>query len=274
MTPRIASAKPEYLACLLPHPNSVLIPQVPDAILKCQRAGITVRMVTGDNINTARAIATKCGILLPGEDFLCLEGKEFNRLIRNEKGEVGEQPWVLLCSGCGWPLRQPQQRKALNPAGFSSSPWINAVGPAASRDPEPAQPQGCPGAWRRRHCPVPVGVCSPVGQKVSGGVPSLSHMCLVLQVEQEQLDKIWPKLRVLARSSPTDKHTLVKGECLPAPPAATSHQSVSFCSAWVLLQHNPCWEPALGEDLFSLNCLSPFQELSTALLVTRGRWWL
>lgn len=64
--------------------------QVPDAILKCQRAGITVRMVTGDNINTARAIATKCGILLPGEDFLCLEGKEFNRLIRNEKGEVGE----------------------------------------------------------------------------------------------------------------------------------------------------------------------------------------
>uniref|UniRef100_A0A8C5P3Y8 P-type Ca(2+) transporter n=1 Tax=Jaculus jaculus TaxID=51337 RepID=A0A8C5P3Y8_JACJA len=30
-------------------------------------------------------------------------------------------------------------------------------------------------------------------------------------VEQEKLDKVWPKLRVLARSSPTDKHTLVKG---------------------------------------------------------------
>lgn len=63
-------------------------PEVPDAIKKCQRAGITVRMVTGDNINTARAIATKCGILHPGEDFLCLEGKDFNRRIRNEKGEV------------------------------------------------------------------------------------------------------------------------------------------------------------------------------------------
>ncbi|XP_072522238.1 plasma membrane calcium-transporting ATPase 4 isoform X1 [Salminus brasiliensis] len=92
-------------------------PEVPEAIAKCQRAGITVRMVTGDNINTARAIATKCGILLPGEDFLCLEGKEFNQQIRNDKGEV----------------------------------------------------------------------------------------------EQERLDKVWPKLRVLARSSPTDKHTLVKG---------------------------------------------------------------
>uniref|UniRef100_A0AAR2LDI1 Calcium-transporting ATPase n=1 Tax=Pygocentrus nattereri TaxID=42514 RepID=A0AAR2LDI1_PYGNA len=92
-------------------------PEVPDAIRKCQRAGITVRMVTGDNINTARAIATKCGILQPGDDFICLEGKEFNRRIRNEKGEI----------------------------------------------------------------------------------------------EQERIDKIWPKLRVLARSSPTDKHTLVKG---------------------------------------------------------------
>uniref|UniRef100_A0A8C3HRZ8 Calcium-transporting ATPase n=1 Tax=Chrysemys picta bellii TaxID=8478 RepID=A0A8C3HRZ8_CHRPI len=92
-------------------------PEVPEAIRKCQKAGITVRMVTGDNINTARAIAAKCGILQPGEDFLCLEGKEFNRRIRNEKGEI----------------------------------------------------------------------------------------------EQERLDKIWPKLRVLARSSPTDKHTLVKG---------------------------------------------------------------
>lgn len=65
-----------------------LCPQVPEAIRKCQSAGITVRMVTGDNINTARAIAIKCGIIHPGEDFLCIEGKEFNRRIRNEKGEV------------------------------------------------------------------------------------------------------------------------------------------------------------------------------------------
>ncbi|KPP70085.1 plasma membrane calcium-transporting ATPase 2-like [Scleropages formosus] len=93
-------------------------PEVPDAIRKCQRAGITVRMVTGDNLNTARAISIKCGIIHPGEDFLCIDGKEFNRRIRNEKGEV---------------------------------------------------------------------------------------------VEQERIDKVWPKLRVLARSSPTDKHTLVKG---------------------------------------------------------------
>ncbi|XP_024943167.1 plasma membrane calcium-transporting ATPase 2 isoform X4 [Cephus cinctus] len=92
-------------------------PEVPDAIRRCQKAGITVRMVTGDNINTARSIALKCGILKPNEDFLILEGKEFNRRIRDSNGEV----------------------------------------------------------------------------------------------QQHLLDKVWPKLRVLARSSPTDKYTLVKG---------------------------------------------------------------
>lgn len=30
-------------------------------------------------------------------------------------------------------------------------------------------------------------------------------------MQQHLLDKVWPKLRVLARSSPTDKYTLVKG---------------------------------------------------------------
>lgn len=92
-------------------------PEVPEAIRKCQKAGITVRMVTGDNINTARSIATKCGIVKPNEDFLILEGKEFNERIRDSSGEV----------------------------------------------------------------------------------------------QQHLLDKVWPKLRVLARSSPTDKYTLVKG---------------------------------------------------------------
>jgi magnesium-transporting ATPase (P-type) len=52
--------------------------EVPAAIERCRRAGITVRMVTGDNVNTARAIALQCGIMRPHEDFLVLEGREFN----------------------------------------------------------------------------------------------------------------------------------------------------------------------------------------------------
>ncbi|VDO93065.1 unnamed protein product, partial [Soboliphyme baturini] len=91
--------------------------EVPDAIRKCQNAGITVRMVTGDNINTARSIAMQCGIIKPGQDFLILEGKEFNARIRDSNGEI----------------------------------------------------------------------------------------------QQHLMDQVWPRLRVLARSSPTDKYNLVKG---------------------------------------------------------------
>lgn len=66
-------------------------PEVPDAIAKCRSAGITVRMVTGDNVNTARSIALKCGIITPNDNFLVLEGKEFNRRIRSRPdGEVKE----------------------------------------------------------------------------------------------------------------------------------------------------------------------------------------
>lgn len=92
-------------------------PEVPEAIRRCTKAGIAVRMVTGDNINTARAIALQCGILQPGDDYLVLEGKEFNNRIRGPDG----------------------------------------------------------------------------------------------QVSQELLDKVWPRLRVLARAQPVDKYNLVKG---------------------------------------------------------------
>lgn len=53
-------------------------------------------MVTGDNVNTARSIATKCGILKPGDDFLILEGKEFNRRIRDANGEVRKSIFYFL----------------------------------------------------------------------------------------------------------------------------------------------------------------------------------
>ncbi len=62
--------------------------EVPEAIKKCQRAGITVRMVTGDNINTARAIATKCGIIKPGDGYLVMDGREFNARIKDSNDQV------------------------------------------------------------------------------------------------------------------------------------------------------------------------------------------
>ena len=54
--------------------------EVPEAVRKCKAAGITVRMVTGDNIKTAKAIAVNCGIITEAEKSnpkICVEGPEF-----------------------------------------------------------------------------------------------------------------------------------------------------------------------------------------------------
>ncbi|CAF5157983.1 unnamed protein product, partial [Rotaria sp. Silwood1] len=93
-------------------------PDVPIAIAKCRNAGITVRMVTGDNVDTARSIALKCGIISHNDNASVLESEEFNRCIRS---------------------------------------------------------------------------------KTNG------------EIEQNLFDKVWPYLRVLARSSPQDKYVLVRG---------------------------------------------------------------
>ncbi|KAJ2077108.1 plasma membrane calcium [Coemansia sp. RSA 988] len=53
---------------------------VTDAVRRCQNAGLVVRMVTGDNMLTARAIATQCGIFTPGMGGMILEGPRFRKL--------------------------------------------------------------------------------------------------------------------------------------------------------------------------------------------------
>ena len=47
---------------------------------------------SGDNLETARSIATKCGIFKPGV-HLIFEGKEFNELIR----ETPDGPVSFYC---------------------------------------------------------------------------------------------------------------------------------------------------------------------------------
>jgi P-type Ca2+ transporter type 2B len=49
---------------------------VPGAIQNCKLASIKVRMVTGDNKDTARAIARDCGIIVDDTDVV-IEGDKF-----------------------------------------------------------------------------------------------------------------------------------------------------------------------------------------------------
>ena len=102
---------------------------VQPAIARCNHAGVDVRMVTGDNIDTAVAIAKQCGILRAGIDV----DKEGN-LISDRTAMTGSE-------------------------------------------------------FRK--------------QVVDTSAPS--------GLNRAVFDEIWPYLRVLARSSPTDKYLLVSG---------------------------------------------------------------
>jgi Ca2+-transporting ATPase len=55
-----------------------LRPEVVSAVKSCQEAGVFVRIVTGDNFLTAKAIASECGIYTPGG--IAMDGPTFRKL--------------------------------------------------------------------------------------------------------------------------------------------------------------------------------------------------
>jgi len=62
-------------------------PEVPDAVAAVQNAGVVVRMVTGDHIETAKFIARECGILTANHHVAML-GSEFRKLSDEEKTQL------------------------------------------------------------------------------------------------------------------------------------------------------------------------------------------
>ena len=68
-------------------------PGVRESVAICRSAGITVRMVTGDNINTAKAIARECGILT--SEGISIEGPVFREKSVEELREIIPQLQVI-----------------------------------------------------------------------------------------------------------------------------------------------------------------------------------
>jgi Ca2+-transporting ATPase len=72
-----------------------LRPGVPEAVAKARHAGVVTRMVTGDNIVTAKAIAVECGIYTDG---IVMEGPEFRLLSETDMDAVLPRLQVLARS--------------------------------------------------------------------------------------------------------------------------------------------------------------------------------
>ncbi|KAG0341571.1 hypothetical protein BG004_005985 [Podila humilis] len=73
-----------------------LRPGVIESVRDFAKAGVTVRMITGDNIQTARAIAKNAGILINGG--LAMTGPEFRALSKEEQTEAVKRLQVLARS--------------------------------------------------------------------------------------------------------------------------------------------------------------------------------
>ncbi|KAF5451906.1 hypothetical protein F2P56_026962 [Juglans regia] len=73
-------------------------PGVKDAVKVCTNAGIKVRMVTGDNLQTAKAIALECAILASSEEATepnIIEGRKFRALSEKEREELAKKIAVM-----------------------------------------------------------------------------------------------------------------------------------------------------------------------------------
>ncbi|CAL55369.1 Cation-transporting P-type ATPase, C-terminal [Ostreococcus tauri] len=73
-------------------------PETAEAVRLLRGAGVTVRMVTGDNAITAEAIAREAGILEEGDDGLVLEGPDFRKMSDAEKESIAMRIRVLARS--------------------------------------------------------------------------------------------------------------------------------------------------------------------------------
>lgn len=74
---------------------------VAEAVNQCKRAGVTVRMVTGDNLATAKAISRSCNILTPADSsnpYAHMEGPQFRALTLDKRAEIAPQLRVLARS--------------------------------------------------------------------------------------------------------------------------------------------------------------------------------
>ena len=207
----------------------VLRDGVENAVRQCQRAGINVRMVTGDSMLTAVAIAKQCGILNPNDNFngRVMEGKEFMERIEG-----------IVCAYC--------RTKKCNCLSVSQSTQVPTPVTISSKDEEliPINVE------KNKEKELTFSIKTPQGLKTSfktttvsntkkGGTVKFKEETEIFDIStntsatsknnkdsvnisakrvrvdtiknQKEFDKIVSRLAVLARSRPEDKYALVVG---------------------------------------------------------------
>jgi len=193
---------------------------VKTAISKCFTAGVDVRMVTGDQINTAIAISTEAGIL---------REEHFSHVFSSEQKSGGNKKYIDLLEKKFMAITEIKKemksdgKSDADTAAFEKA-CVEARGitkkDEAGQDYVETDPvqyvrpnfamEGRTFAQAVYYGNTTTGEASNAPQYSYKGTPYEKKVAIG-HVNQEALDSIWPKLRVMSRCQPQDKLTLVKG---------------------------------------------------------------
>jgi magnesium-transporting ATPase (P-type) len=213
---------------------------VKEAIANCFKAGVDVRMITGDNKRTAVAIAINCGILREEHfnhvinNHPCFTDHKFERfltMLKNHKTmdeisfamrkskhtEEDIATFIAGCEKCRGVMVDRQGGKEFEPdplEALRENFALEGQEFAKKVHSEEFQLEHYPFAGEASNEAYGHTVYSvdENGEPVHGWKATKNdNSKLPLGVNQEALDEIWPKLRVMARCHPMDKQTLVSG---------------------------------------------------------------
>jgi len=162
--------------------------EVPDAVETLQRAGVTVRMVTGDNIDAAKSIGLQCNIYRPNKGGVAMLGPDFTKLVG---GIVCKWHRTAVCD-CALNKDELKEKERLADANNSEEMDNQEKG--------------------GRYCKA---------KKKKNGEDDLDDDGAIndgkLRIREDELGdieafkRICDSLEILARSHPQDKYTLVVG---------------------------------------------------------------
>ena len=94
--------------------------EVPGAVKQCQMAGIKVRMITGDNVLTAKSIAREIGILTDGA---AIEGPDFRKMTPEQQRDILKTMQVM--ARCSPQDKLTMVRRLKEMGDVRSSPSVN-----------------------------------------------------------------------------------------------------------------------------------------------------
>jgi len=190
---------------------------VKEAILNCFTAGVDVRMVTGDQINTAIAISTNANILREEHFHHVFSESNKNKYAKYIKMlDEQHKPLVDIKAEMNKDKKNAKEIEAFETICVDSRGKRDENG-NVSKDPtvfvrENFAMEGSEFAKKVYYDHTTTGdKAKAPGISYAGKGDRYEKKLKPGDVNQEEIDKLWPKLRVMARCQPQDKLTLVKG---------------------------------------------------------------